>query len=87
MRSKTKEEIAECVAILNQTGGEDALKQRITVVKNGINNLESEAESYERKRSQILADMECVETYTYEAKKIERNVIELTWDWYPRGKK
>ena len=35
--------------------------------------------------TQFLADIECVETYTYEAKKIEKKVIELTWDWYPRG--
>lgn len=35
--------------------------------------------------TQFLADMGCVETYTYEAKKIERKVIELTWDWYPIG--
>ena len=53
MRSKTKREIAECVAILNMNGGKDALEQRLTMVKDRINNLESEAESYERERSQI----------------------------------
>ena len=37
--------------------------------------------------TQFLADMECVETYEFETKKIERKVIELTWDWYPRGVK
>lgn len=37
--------------------------------------------------TRIAGDMKRIEVYEWGSQKIERKVIEETWDWYPRGVK
>lgn len=77
-----KRELYQCsVTIQDQESGESRLKN---VYFDTLLDAKEYARSYNRKTiTRIVGNMECAETYEWGSKKIERTVIEETWDWYP----
>lgn len=81
-----KIELYQCSAtITDQESGESRLQN---IYFDTLIDAKEYAKARNRKTiTRITADMEHAETYEWGSKKIERTIIEETWDWYPRGEK
>lgn len=77
-----KRDLYKCsVTIKNPKSGESRSQN---VYFDTLLDAKEYARSHNRKTiTRITGDMECAETYEWGSKKIERTVIEETWDWYP----
>lgn len=77
-----KMDLYQCSVTINDDEGESRVQN---IYFETLLDAEKYAHAHDVKTiTRITGDMECAETYEWGSKKIERTVIEETWDWYPK---